>query len=456
MGHGRRARTLSVCGWRRLLLAVVAFVVWPAADAGAQAGPPRVVVAEYDGIIHPIAAEFFDDVVAQADASGAATVILVLGTPGGLVDSTRTIVSRMIAARTPVVVFVSPAGARAASAGFLITLAADVAVMSPGTHIGAAHPVSAGGETSGGEVMAEKTAQDTAAYARSIAEARGRNAALAAEAVTASRAFTEREALEAEPPLIDFVAADLDDVLRRLDGRVVRRFDGRTVTLFTRGATLQRVEMTRRQAVLGTLAHPQIAYLLLTFGMLGLVVEFWNPGTVLPGVAGTVCLLLAFFAFQVLPVSLTGVLLIALGVALLGAEAIAPSFGALGIAGIIALLAGSLMITREVPGITVSYTVILPVIAAVAAIAGGLGRLALKAQRQRSLAGAEALVGRTGIALAPIAPGQAGQISINGEIWRAVSATPVPANQAARVTGFEGLTLHVEPAETGHSSGGAS
>ena len=460
MGSGRGVLAPSATPRRATVLAAFALGVWMAPLAAildaAQDNPRHIVVAEYDGIIHPIAAEFFDDVLARADGSGAIATVITLRTPGGLVDSTRTIVSRMISARAPVVVFVSPGGGRAASAGFLIILAADVAVMSPGTHIGAAHPVPAGGESSGGEVMAEKSAQDTAAYARSIAEARQRNASLAAAAVIESRAFTEREALDAKPPLIDFVAADVDDLLGQLDGRVVRRFDGRTVTLSTRGATRQRVEMSRRQSILGTLAHPQIAYLLLTFGMLGLIVEFWNPGLIAPGVAGAVCLLLAFFAFQVLPISLTGVLLIALGLALLGAEVISPAFGALGVAGIIALLAGSLLITREVPGITVSYNVILPAVAAVAAVVGGLGRLALKAQRQPSVAGAEALVGRQGVALTPIGPQQAGQISINGEIWRAVSTGTVLTSQPARVTACEGLTLHVLPVETANPTGGAS
>ena len=451
---------------RAVLLAAPQFTVLAAgafalclplnAAIAVQNHSPRIVVAEYDGIIHPIAAEFFDDVVTHADASGAAATVLQLRTPGGLVDSTRTIVTRMISARAPVVVFIAPSGARAASAGFLITLAADVGVMSPGTHIGAAHPVPASGEASGGEVMAQKSAEDTAAYARSIADARGRNSTLAADAVVDSRAFTEREALMAVPPLIDFVAADLDDVVRQLDGRTVTRFDGRTVQLTTRGATIHRVEMSRRQIILGFLAHPQIAYLLLTFGMLGLVVEFWNPGLIAPGAAGAVCLLLAFFAFQVLPISLTGVLMVVLGVALLGAEVMSPSFGALGVAGIVALLSGSLLITREVPGITVSYGVILPVVAVLAAGVIGLGRLAFHAQRLHSVGGAEALIGRIGVALTPIRPEAAGQIRVHGEIWRAISSAVVSPNQRVLVTAFEGLTLQVQPIENGPSPGGGS
>ncbi len=212
-----------------------------------EAAAPVAIVAEYDGIIHPIATEFIADAIGRADTSGAEVTILILRTPGGLLESTRSIVSRIISARAPVVVFIGPAGGRAASAGFLITLAADVAVMAPGTHIGAAHPVSAtGGETSPSETMAKKIAADAAAYARTLAEARKRNATLAAEAVTESRAFTATEALNADPRLIDFMAPDVADLLRQLDGRTVTRFDGRTVTLHTAGITSERIEIPTR------------------------------------------------------------------------------------------------------------------------------------------------------------------------------------------------------------------
>jgi membrane-bound serine protease (ClpP class) len=417
-----------------------------------------VIVAEYDGVIHPVTAEFVEDVIARADRTGAAAVILVLRTPGGLLDSTRAIVSRIVASRAPVVVFIAPPGARAASAGFLITLAADVAVMAPGTHIGAAHPVTPGGEAPGGEVMSQKVAADAAAYARTIAEARHRNAALAAEAVTESRAFTDGEALHAAPPLIDFIARDVDDLLRQLDGRPIARFDGGTVTLATAGTRLERVEMTWRQSLLGAIAHPQIAYLLLTLGMLGLVVEMWNPGMVLPGVAGGVCLLLAFFAFQVLPINVTGLLLLVFGIALLGAELMVPSFGVLGVGGAVALLAGSLMVTRDVPGIRVGLGVILPVVIALVVIVLGLGRLALQAQRLQSASGTDALIGQEGRALTALAPTQPGQISVHGEIWQAVSERPIPAGRRLRVRAAAGLTLHVEPADidTPDPPGGAS
>jgi membrane-bound serine protease (ClpP class) len=419
-----------------------------------EPAPPRAVVAEYDGIIHPIAVEFFEEAITRADTSGAAIVVLVLRTPGGLLESTRTIVTRMISARTPVVVFVGPSGARAASAGFIIALAADIAVMAPGTHIGAAHPVSAGGESPVTETMAKKLAADVAAYARTLAEARGRNAALAAEAVTESRAFTDREALGASPPLVDFVAVDLNEVLRRLDGRTIKRFDGRPVTLETSGIVLERLEMTRRQRFLSAIAHPQVAYLLLTLGLLGLTVEMWHPGAIVPGVAGGLCLLLAFFAFQVLPVNTIGLLLIVFGLALLVLELKVPSFGALGVGGTIALLVGSVMITTEVPGVRVGLRVIVPAVLTLAAIFLFLGRLALAAQRSRPVTGAEGLVGERGSTLTVVDAAQPGQVRVHGEIWRATSAAPLAAGRSVRVAAVNGLTLLVEPSDPSPSARG--
>ena len=422
-------------------------------SAGGISGPgysqapdrPLVVVAEFDGIIHPISAEYLTETINQADTSDADVVVFILRTPGGLLDSTRTIVSRMITSRAPVVVFVGPSGSRAASAGFVITLAADVAVMAPGTHIGAAHPVSGTGQAVD-ETMAEKAASDTAAYARSLAAARGRNLALAEEAVLESRAFTDGEALEATPPLIDFRAQDLDDLLRQLDGRTVARFDGRTTTLRTANAEVRRVNMTRRQEFLGAIAHPQIATLLLTLGMLGLTIELWNPGAILPGVAGGLCLLLAFFAFQILPVSTTGLLLILFGLVLLLLELQVPSFGALGIGGTVSLVLGSMMITRDaIPGIQVGLGFIVPMALGFAAITLFLGRLALTSQRRRSVTGVDGMIGVGGRVRDVVGPDEPGNVDIHGEIWRAQSANRIAAGQPVRVTAVNGLTLSVEP-----------
>ncbi len=436
--------------WRFLLLAAALLA---AAGAQGRTQPsaedrPRAVVAEFDGIIHPVSAEYLTETIDQADTTGADVVVFILRTPGGLLDSTRTIVSRMITSRAPVVVFVGPSGARAASAGFLLTIAADVAVMAPGTHIGAAHPVSGSGQAMD-DTTAKKAASDTAAYARSLAQARGRNVTLAAAAVLDSRAFTDREALEASPPLVDFTAQDVDDVLRQLDGRTIRRFDGRTTTIDTTGIEIVRVEMTRRQRFLSAIAHPQIAYLLLTLGALGLTIELWNPGAIVPGVVGGLSLLLAFFALQILPVNTIGVLLIVFGIGLLVLELKIPSFGVLGIGGTVSLLVGSIMLTREIPGlpgITVSLAAVVPVVLGLAAIFLFLGRLAFKAQARPPATGAEGMVGEEGRTRTAIAPDAPGQVDVHGEIWRALSREPLLAGARVRVVEVNGLTLLVEPA----------
>jgi membrane-bound serine protease (ClpP class) len=455
------ARRLVV-GLFTVLAALQLALPWAVTVAARQQEPtgdaPVVVVAEYDGIIHPIAAEFFEDVLTRADTSGARAVVLVLRTPGGLLESTRTIISRMIAARTPVVVYVGPSGARAASAGFLLTLAADVAAMAPGTHIGAAHPVQAGGggQETPDSTTSQKAAEDTAAYARTLAGARKRNVTLAAEAVLQSRAFTEEEARTATPPLIDLVAPDLNALMTMLDGRRVTRFDGRETVLNTAQAGLERMEMTRRQQLLSAIAHPQIAYLLLSLGMLGLVVEMWNPGAIAPAVVGGICLLLAFFAFQIIPVNATGILLIALGILLVILEVKVPSFGVLGVGGIVSLLAGAVMVTGEVPGVTVSYGVIVPVVLASSALLLLLGRLALRAQQMKAVTGAEGLIDEVGHALTSIGPEGRGQVSVHGEIWRARSASSIPAGTPVKVAAVEGLTLtvtSVSPAAVGSIEG---
>jgi membrane-bound serine protease (ClpP class) len=341
-------------------------------------------------------------------------------------------------------VFVAPAGARAASAGFVLTIAADVAAMAPGTHIGAAHPVSAGGEPQS-DTQAKKAASDTAAYVRSLAEVRKRNVPFAEQAVLESRAFTDTEAVKADPPLIDLVATDLADLLRRLDGRTVTRFDGRSVTLQTSDADVRQVAMSRRQQFLGAIAHPQVAYLLLTLGLLGLTVEIWNPGYIAPGVVGGLSLLLAFFAFQILPIPIAGLLLILFGIGLLVLELKVPSFGILGIGGTIAIFVGSLLQTRVVPGVEVGMGVILPAVFALAAGVLLLGRLALAAQRQPPATGVEALIGRRAQVLSAIAPRVPGQVTVHGELWRATSDEPIEPGTSVRITAVDGLTLTVTP-----------
>ena len=429
----------------RVALVAAALVLASGAGLHGQApSRPVAVVAELDGIIHPVSAEYLTGVIDQADTSAADIVIIVLRTPGGLLESTQTIVSRMITSRAPVAILVAPSGGRAASAGFVLMMAADVAAMAPGTHIGAAHPVSGSGETMD-ETTSKKAASDAAAYVRSLAEARGRNVMLAAEAVLESRAFTDREAMTASPPLVEFSAADVDALLRQLDGKTIKRFDGRTTTLRTANAEVRRIEMSNRQRFLGAIAHPQIAYILLTLGMLGLTIELWSPGAILPGVAGGLCLLLAFFAFQILPVNTIGLLLILFGLALLILELKIPSFGALGVGGTVSLVIGSVMLTRDaIPGVPVGLGFIVPVALAVSAITLFLGRLALQTHRQRSVTGVDGMIGAGGRARNDLGPDAAGQVDIHGEIWRAHSGSHIAAGQPVRVTAVNGLTLVVE------------
>jgi membrane-bound serine protease (ClpP class) len=411
--------------------------------AAAQNGV--VYTAEVDGIIHPVAAEYIRNAIAKADQAQADLLVLTLRTPGGLLDSTRDINSAIIAARTPVAVFVGPSGARAASAGFLITIAADVAAMAPGTHIGAAHPVSGDGQKVD-DTMAKKMASDVAGYARTLATQRRRNVTLVEQAVLESRTFTEQEALKAEPPLIDVIARDVPDLLRQLDGRQTVRFDGRTTTLRTAGSAIERVEMTWAQRVLSALAHPQIAYLLLTLGTLGLTIELWNPGAILPGVAGGICLLLAFFAFQVLPVSYIGVLLILFGVVLLILEVKITSFGLLGIGGVLSLFLGSMMlIDSPLPEFQIGLGLIVPLTLSVSGIILFLVRLAVLAQRSPSITGTAGMARESGVALTSIEPGGVGRVQTHGEIWTATASEPIHVGDPVRVVGVTGLLLTVRP-----------
>ncbi|MEI6668024.1 MAG: nodulation protein NfeD [Acidobacteriota bacterium] len=407
-------------------------------------GAPLVLVAHVDALIHPVSAEFMIEAIDRADRESAALLVFELQTPGGLVDATRAIVTKMLAARTPIAVFVSPSGARAASAGFLITLAADIAVMAPGTHIGAAHPVSGQGEKMD-ETVARKAASDVAAYARTLAEGRGRNILLSEQAVNQSRAFTESEALRASPPLIDLVAADVSDLLTKLDGREIQRFDRRrSQRIGVTGARIEVIDMSLRQRVLGAIAHPNIAYILLSLGVLGLTIEMWTPGAVLPGVAGGLCLLLAFFALQVLPVNYAGALLMVFGLALLVIEIKVASYGILAAGGLAGLLLGSMMLfDTPQPELRVSLGLIVPVAIAIAAITLFLVRLAVASQRRRPVTGLAAMIGARGTALAPFAPGGEGQILVQGETWSARSDATVAAGDAVSVTAVDGLTVSV-------------
>ena len=427
----------------RCLAFLAALLAAPTSLAAAQSSSPIVETATVDAIIQPVTADFMRSAIARADADKAALIVFTLHTPGGLLDATRDINNAIIAAKTPVAVFVGPAGYRAASAGFLITMAADVAAMAPGTHIGAAHPVSGTGEAID-PVMAKKMASDAAAYARTLATQRHRNVQLVEQAVTESRAYTEQEAINASPPLIDLIANDVPDLIRKLDGQTVRRFNGGTVTLQLASPTVRTIEMTRAERVLSAIAHPQIAYLLLTLGTLGLTIELWSPGAILPGVAGGFCLLLAFFALQVLPVSDSGVLLILLGFALLVLEVKVTSHGLLAVGGIASLFFGSLMlIDSPLPEMQIGLRVIVPVTLGLAGILLFLVRLGVRAQRQPAVTGESGMLNTVGEAMTSITPGGVGRVTAHGEIWTATSDEPVDAGDRVIITAVTGLLLTV-------------
>jgi membrane-bound serine protease (ClpP class) len=422
-------------------IVAAATIIGTAADRA-----PIVETATFDGIIHPVASEFIRSAIAKADADGAALIVFTLHTPGGLLDSTRAINNAIIAAKTPVAIFVGPAGNRAASAGFLITMAADIAAMAPGTHIGAAHPVSGDGQKID-DVMAKKMTSDTAAYARTLATQRGRNVALVEQAVTESRSFTEQEAASATPPLIDVIATDVPDLLKKLDGRTVKRFNGSTTTLKLTGAEVRTIDMTFAQQVLSAIAHPQIAYLLLTLGTLGLTIELWSPGAVLPGVAGGICLLLAFFALQVLPVNYAGLLLILLGFLLLVLEVKVTSHGVLAVGGVASLLFGSLMlIDSPLPELQIGLRLIVPMTLSLAGILLFLVTLGVRAQAQPATTGESGMLLASGQALTAIEPGGTGRVATHGEIWTATATESISPGDPIVVTAVRGLIVTVRRA----------
>jgi membrane-bound serine protease (ClpP class) len=397
-----------------------------------------IPIVELDGVVHPVSAGHIVRAIHQADQSGAPLLVLRMNTPGGLDSSMRQIIDAMLAARTPVAVFVGPSGARAASAGFVIAVASDVAAMAPGTNLGAAHPVSGLGPMD--EVMSKKVSQDAAAYVRSKAARRGRNVEMAEKAVLESRSFTEREALDLK--LIDLIAPDVPDLLRALDGRSVRRFDDTTVTLRLAGVPTRDVRMTARELVLSAIARPELLFLLLLGALAGIGAELSHPGALFPGILGVFCLILFLFASQVLPVNWAGVLLMLLGVALFAAEVKVTSYGLLTVAGCAAMILGGMMLVdSDTPALRVPLSVILPGALAIALGAAALLRLVVGAQRLRPTTGAEGLAGQTAVADGPLDP--AGWVQVAGERWRATADRPVGSGERVKVVAVEGLALRV-------------
>jgi membrane-bound serine protease (ClpP class) len=410
------------------------------ADADVATSAPHVVVLRLDGSIQPASLRYLRRGLAQAARERAPLIVLELDTPGGLLVSLREMTAAITAAGPPVVTYVTPAGARAASAGFFVLLAGDVAAMAPGTNTGAAHPVTIGAKGLGMSKELEKATNDTAALARSLARQRARPVSLAEKAVRESRSYTEREAQASG--LIDVVARDRGALLRALDGRAVRRFDGRQQALALRGVVVAVVSPNVAERLLMLVADPQVAYLLLILGALGVFLELTHPGLVAPGVLGAVSVMLALYGFSVLPVNVVGVLLLLAAVGFFVAEAMVTSHGLLAVMGVVCFVLGSVMLV-DVPVGTrgISLWLVLPMAALMGAVTVLLVTRVARARRAPALAGVEALVGEEGEVVVPLAP--EGKVFVHGEYWDARGAREAPRGTRVRVTGVRGAKLLV-------------
>jgi len=399
-----------------------------------------VYVATYEGVINPVSAEYINHVLAEAQEATATAVVIRLDTPGGLDTSMRLIIKDITSSPVPVIVYVSPSGGRAASAGVFILYAAHIAAMAPGTNVGAAHPVAMGG----GEmdaVMKEKVENDAAAYIKSIAAKRGRNVKWAEDAVRKSVSVTEKEALALK--VIDLIADDVPSLLKAIDGRQVITGAGKVV-LHTKGALLKDFPMGWRLEALKGLSDPNIAFILMTLGTIGLLAELYNPGAILPGIVGAISLILAFYSLQTLPVNYAGVLLIILGIVLFILEIKVTSYGLLSLGGLAALIFGALLLVKtDAPFLKVSLSFIIPTAVLVGTVLMTLTWIAVRTQRRRSVTGAEGMVGTIALAKTDVAP--RGRVFVHGEIWDAVSDEPIREGEEARIKGVSGLTLKVAP-----------
>jgi len=426
--------------WRRILYMPGIFIglLLGVGLAGEPTSP--IFVLSVADVINPVTAEYITDGLRATIQQGAQALIIQLDTPGGLDKSMRLIIKDMLNSPIPTIVYVSPSGSRAASAGAFITLAAHIAAMAPGTNIGAAHPVSVGGGEAGKE-MTEKVTNDAAAYIKSIAERRGRNVQWAEKAVRESVSASETEALEQHD--IDLIATDLGDLLRQLDGRKVTTPTGERV-LRTEGASVQHIDMSLRQRFLSLLADPNVAYMLLMLGAAGIFFEISTPGVVLPGVIGGISLVLGLYALQLLPVNYAGLALIILAIILFLAEVKVPSYGALTIGGIISMLLGSLMLFDAPPPLPgLSLWVVVPATLLTAGFFVFLVGAVLKTFWQQPYSGREGLLHRVGVAHSPI-DSKSGKVFVSGELWDAHSAEPVGKGDEVEVIGMQGLTLLVK------------
>lgn len=401
--------------------------------------PPQIIAVDVNGVVHPITVEMMGHALGQAKLQNAALVLVRINTPGGMLDSAREIVEKIVASPVPVVTYVTPSTAGAASAGFIVLESGTVAAMSPGTYAGAAHPLTI---PQMDPALRLKMENDAAAAIRAVVARAGRNSALAEEAVLKSRSFTDQEALENR--LIDLVARNQQELLARLDGREVIRFDGQRQVLRVAGAAVVDYQKTLRENMLSRITDPNLAFVLLVLGGLGIYAEFNSPGLIFPGVAGAILVLLGLSAIALLPVNWLGATLLALAAVLFILEAKITSHGILGTGGAVALVLGALfLIDSPFPEMRIQLSVALGVALPFAMIVLMLTTLVLRARRSRVVTGSEGMIGQTGVAVGPLSP--SGKVFVHGEYWDAVSVSPISDGLPVRVTAVERLTLHVRP-----------
>ena len=442
-GRNRRCRYLAAaCA---VLAAWLLALDFPGQAQADRSAAPLVLELKFDGEVEPILANYIAEGLADASRRHAALVLITMDTPGGLSDAMTDMIHHILDSPVPVAVYISPDGARGASAGFLILLSADIAAMAPGTRTGAATPIVMPSWVTMpmDEVLRKKINNDATAFLRSFTEKRGRNVKLAETAITEARAFTEREALDGR--LIDLVVADKDDLLRQLNGREITRFNGRKETLSLENYTRADFEWSARQRFLARIADPDVFFLLLLVGALGLYTEFTHPGVVAPGVVGGICMLLALYAMQILPINAAGVLLILLGLALFVLEAKFASHGVLLLGGIVSMLLGAMFLVRSpLTPAGVSFGVAIAAVLPFAFLTVFLMRLVLKSRRWKTVTGKEELLGEEGVVTEALGGGE-GMIRVHGELWRASAKEAVPVGRRVRVLRVDGLKLEVEP-----------
>jgi len=401
----------------------------------------QVLKVVVNGPIQPITDEYIGRAIAHAAQIHAPAVLIEMNTPGGLADSTRDIIEKIVASPVPIIIYVTPSGSRAASAGFFILEAADVAAMAPGTNTGAAHPVQLGGGKID-DVMKEKIENDSAALMRSVTSKRGRNVEIAESAVRQSKSFTDQEALNDK--LIDYIAPTAEDLFKQMQGKPVRRFNGGSIKLDLAGKVMLPFEMTLKQRILNFIMDPNIAFVLLAIGALALYAEFNHPGAVVPGVVGVVFILLALFALNLLPTRYAALILILGSFAMFILEAKFATHGIVGMGGIAMLTLGALLLVDgPIPEMRVNVVTALAVSVPLGVITVFLMNIALRARRNKITTGPQGLVGARAVARTPLAP--SGKVFVHGEIWDAVSSAPLEAGESVIVRDVDGLVLRVEP-----------